>query len=126
MKPALKQAVDREWARKTTAAPEDGSDRRQTPAATAGAPPSAAAPTGTSGTDSQTQRRRLSDFLLAEGLITPDQFAAVMAEQKRTNEKLPALVVRMGLMNEEQMVDAQARHRSEERRVGKEGRSRGA
>jgi len=33
-----------------------------------------------------------------------------MAEQKRTNEKLPVLVVRLGLMTEDQMVDAQARH----------------
>ncbi|PYM24868.1 MAG: type II secretion system protein GspE [Candidatus Rokuibacteriota bacterium] len=57
-----------------------------------------------------TQRRRLSDFLLAEGLITSEQFSLLMAEQKRTNEKLPVLVVRLGLMTEDQMVDAQARH----------------
>src|SRR5207253_3301039 len=49
-------------------------------------------------------------FLLAEGLITSEQFSLLMAEQKRTNEKLPVLVVRLGLMTEDQMVDAQARH----------------
>ena len=93
MKPALRQAVDHEWARKTTPASSDaGSERRA------------------NGAEGQTQRRRLADFLLAEGLITAEQLAMVMAEQKRTNEKFPVLVVRMGLMNEDQMVDAQARH----------------
>jgi type IV pilus assembly protein PilB len=93
MNPALKQAVEREWARKTAPpSSDDGADRRA------------------NGAEGQTQRRRLSDFLLAEGLITAEQLAMVITEQKRTNEKFPALVVRMGLMNEDQMVDAQARH----------------
>ena len=39
--------------------------------------------------DGQSQvGRRLSDFLLAEGLITATQFSTVLAEQKKTNEKL--------------------------------------
>jgi type IV pilus assembly protein PilB len=54
--------------------------------------------------------RRLSDFILAEGLITPDQFALALAEQKRTNEKLATTVVRLGLMTEEQMMHAQSLH----------------
>src|SRR5438093_632456 len=38
--------------------------------------------------DGQSQvGRRLSDFLLAEGLITATQFSTVLAEQKKTNEK---------------------------------------
>jgi len=93
MKPAAKQAVDRDWARQNTPPPESPSNG------------GAAAPA-----DGLTQRRRLSDFLLAEGLITSEQFSLLMAEQKRTNEKLPVLVVRLGLMSEDQMVDAQARH----------------
>jgi len=122
MRPALKQAVDREWARKTTTPPDEGGDRRATNGTTTngttgngaathatdtnGAPPAATAPAA----QDQTQRRRLSDFLLTEGMITTEQFGVVMAEQKRTNEKLPVLVVRMGLMTEDQMVDAQSRH----------------
>jgi len=93
MKPAAKQAVDRDWARQNTPPPDSPSSG------------GAAAPA-----DGLTQRRRLSDFLLAEGLITSEQFSLLMAEQKRTNEKLPVLVVRLGLMTEDQMVDAQARH----------------
>ena len=101
MRPALKQAVDREWARKTTPPSEEGGDRRA-PAAPAGTPPN--------GTAESTQRRRLSDFLLAEGMLTAEQLASILAEQKRTNERFPVLVVRMGLMSEDQMVDAQSRH----------------
>src|SRR5437763_6757851 len=91
MKPALKQAVDREWVRKTAPLSEEGAERRAT-------------------SEGQSQRRRLSDFLLAEGLITSEQFGQILAEQKRTNEKLPTVVVRLGFMSEDQMVDAQSRH----------------
>src|SRR3989440_11166687 len=57
--------------------------------------------------DGQSQvGRRLSDFLLAEGLITATQFSTVLAAQKKTNEKLATLVVRLGLMTEEQMMHA--------------------
>ena len=93
MKPAAKQAVDRDWARQNTPPPESPSNG------------GAAAPA-----DGLTQRRRLSDFLLAEGLISAEQLSLLMSEQKRTNEKLPVLAVRLGLMTEDQMVDAQARH----------------
>src|SRR3989440_10372445 len=61
--------------------------------------------------DGQSQvGRRLSDFLLAEGLITATQFSTVLAAQKKTNEKLATLVVRLGLMTEEQMMHAQSLH----------------
>ena len=72
--------------------------------------PGAAGGGAANGTDSQTQRRRLSDFLLAEGLITAEQLVTVIAESKRTNEKLPATIVRLGLLTEDQMVHAQSRH----------------
>jgi type IV pilus assembly protein PilB len=87
------------------------------------APSAAAAPAPTNGNghggngasayigDGQSQvGRRLSDFLLAEGLITAAQFTTVLAEQKKTNEKLATVVVRLGLMTEEQMMHAQSLH----------------
>jgi type IV pilus assembly protein PilB len=99
----LKRATDRDSARK--------------------APSAAAAPAPTNGNghggngasayigDGQSQvGRRLSDFLLAEGLITATQFSTLLAEQKKTNEKLATIVVRLGLMTEEQMMHAQSLH----------------
>jgi type IV pilus assembly protein PilB len=103
--------------------------KRATDHSTRKAPGAAAAPAPTNGNghggnghasvpgasayigDGQSQvGRRLSDFLLAEGLITATQFSTVLAEQKKTNEKLATLVVRLGLMTEEQMMHAQSLH----------------
>src|SRR5438094_5856662 len=99
---SLKRAIDREWARKAPAAsapvssPANGNGHAADGAAT---------------TESQTQvGRRLSDFILAEGLISPDQFTLVLAEQKKTNDKLANIVVRLGLLSEEQMMHAQSLH----------------
>ena len=54
------------------------------------------APTGSNGSgageSSGQVGRRLSDFILGEGLINPDQFAMVLAEQKKTNDKLANIV----------------------------------
>ncbi len=110
MKPTIKQAVDREWSRRTGPSSEDGDRRAGLAAAVASAAPPANGVTTLSVVEAQTQRRRLSDFLLAEGMITPDQFAQVLTEQKRTGDKLQTVVVRLGLMTEDQMVDAQSRH----------------
>ena len=109
MKPTIKQAVDREWARKT-ASIEEGERRASLMVGVATAPPASNGAGPGAATDPQTQRRRLSDFLLAEAMITPEQFSQVLAEQKKTGEKLQSVVVRLGLMTEDQMVDAQARH----------------
>ena len=72
------------------------------------------APTGSNGSgageSSGQVGRRLSDFILGEGLINPDQFAMVLAEQKKTNDKLANIVVRLGFMTEEQMMHAQSLH----------------
>jgi type IV pilus assembly protein PilB len=54
--------------------------------------------------------RRLSDFIVSEGLLTPEEFALAFAEQKKTGERLAALVVRLGLLSEEQIVHAQSQH----------------
>src|SRR5437773_1875480 len=95
---SLKRAIDRAWARKASAAsapvssPANGNGH---------------AADGDATTESQTQvGRRLSDFILAEGLISPDQFTLVLAEQKKTNDKLANIVVRLGLLSEEQMMRA--------------------
>jgi type IV pilus assembly protein PilB len=54
--------------------------------------------------------RRLSDFIVAQRLITAEEFAQVVAEQKKTNERLSDVVVRLGFMSEEQMMMAQSQH----------------
>jgi hypothetical protein len=99
MKPALNQTVDREATRRPPPPPSPN-----------GPATNGTAPNGDAQASDQTQRRRLSDFLLAEGLITTEQFGLIVAEQKRTNEKFPVVVVKLGMMTEDQMVDAQSRH----------------
>ncbi len=131
----LKRAADPQWARKTpVAAPAErkGGTTAVAPATGNGHAANGHAANGASGhhgngpaaapaagngngggasAESQAQvGRRLSDFILAEGLITPDQFALVLAEQKKSNEKLATVVVRLGLMTEEQMMHAQSLH----------------
>jgi type IV pilus assembly protein PilB len=54
--------------------------------------------------------RRLSDFIVAEGLISAEQLTLAVAEQKRTGERLADLLVRLGLLTETQIVHAQAQH----------------
>jgi type IV pilus assembly protein PilB len=107
----LKRAIDRDWTRKTSgpapaAGPTNGNGNPPMPAANANGGAG-----GNGGGDGQSQvGRRLSDFILAEGLINADQFAVVLAEQKKTNEKLATTVVRLGFMTEEQMMHAQSLH----------------
>jgi type IV pilus assembly protein PilB len=70
-----------------------------------------AEPPSSSSTETQAPAgRRLSDFFLSEALITPEQFGQAVTEMKRTNEKLPSVVVRLGFMTEDQMVTAQSHH----------------
>jgi type IV pilus assembly protein PilB len=54
--------------------------------------------------------RRLSDFIISEGLVTPEELALAFAEQKKTGERLAAVVVRLGLLTEAQIVHAQSQH----------------
>jgi type IV pilus assembly protein PilB len=54
--------------------------------------------------------RRLSDFLVTAGLLTAEQLALTLAEQKKTGERLADLVVRLGLLTEAQIVHAQSQH----------------
>ncbi|MBI4635481.1 MAG: type IV-A pilus assembly ATPase PilB [Candidatus Rokubacteria bacterium] len=48
--------------------------------------------------------RRLGDLLVAEGLISDEQLARALAEQKTTSEKLGSILVRLGLITEEQLI----------------------
>jgi type IV pilus assembly protein PilB len=48
--------------------------------------------------------RRFGDLILADGLVTPEQFEHALAEQKKTNEKLGEILVRLGLITEQQLV----------------------
>lgn len=50
----------------------------------------------------QPVNRRLGDLLVAEGLLTAEQLARALTEQKTTSEKLGSILVRLNLVNEEQ------------------------
>ena len=114
----LKRGIDREWARKAPAAdapvsaPANGNGHGDAATRHAnGAAANAAgngqtgnghAPNGRNGHGAGESPgqvgRRLSDFILGEGLINPEQFSMVLAEQKKTNDKLASIVVRLGFM----------------------------
>ena len=48
--------------------------------------------------------RRFGDLILADGLVTQEQFEQALLEQKKTKEKLGEILVRLGLITEEQLV----------------------
>ena len=48
--------------------------------------------------------RRFGDLILADGLVTQEQFEHALGEQKRTGEKLGEILVRLGLITEDQLV----------------------
>ena len=48
--------------------------------------------------------RRLGDLLVAEGLITEEQLAKALAEQKGTSEKLGSVLLKLNLVHEEQLI----------------------
>ncbi|MBI3635594.1 MAG: Flp pilus assembly complex ATPase component TadA, partial [Candidatus Rokubacteria bacterium] len=52
----------------------------------------------------QPANRRLGDLLVAEGLLTADQLARALAEQKTSSEKLGTILVRLNFLNEEQLI----------------------
>jgi len=76
-----------------------------------GAASAVATARGDSPSGGVTTGRKLSDFIVATGLLTPEQFAQASAEQKKTtSERLPSVLVRLGFLSEEQVVEAQSRH----------------
>src|SRR3990170_1633774 len=52
----------------------------------------------------QPVNRRLGDLLVADGLITPDQLNKALAEQKGSTEKLGSILIKLGFINEEQLI----------------------
>src|SRR5919197_2507290 len=47
--------------------------------------------------------RRLGDLLVAEGLLTQEQLGRALSEQRDSSEKLGAVLIRLRLINEEQL-----------------------
>ncbi|MFQ5899725.1 MAG: hypothetical protein ACE5JN_15960, partial [Candidatus Methylomirabilia bacterium] len=53
--------------------------------------------------------RRLGDLLVAEGLITAEQLGQALAEQKRTNDRLGSVLLRLRFITDNQLVETLAR-----------------
>ncbi len=56
------------------------------------------------------QKVRLGDLLLENKLITPEQLSAALAEQKRTGRKLGRVITELGMVREDVLHEALARH----------------
>src|SRR5256886_16767160 len=68
---------------------------------------------------------RIGDLLLREGLVTQEQLNKALQEQRHNGTRVGYNLVKLGFVKETDLTRMLARqHRSEERRVGKEGRSR--
>src|SRR5438552_12564858 len=52
----------------------------------------------------QPVNRRLGDLLVADGLLTAEQLKKALAEQKGSPEKLGSILVRLNLVNEDQLI----------------------
>lgn len=56
-----------------------------------------------------TERKRLGELLLEEGLINREQLQEALAVQRRTGRRLGAVLAKLGFVTEEQVADALAR-----------------
>src|SRR5881398_518849 len=52
----------------------------------------------------QSFNRRLGDLLVADGLLTPAQLQKALGEQRGSTEKLGSILVRLNLVNEDQLI----------------------
>src|SRR5574341_28421 len=52
----------------------------------------------------QPVNRRLGDLLVADGLLAREQLQKALAEQKGSTEKLGSILIRLGFINEEQLI----------------------
>jgi type IV pilus assembly protein PilB len=52
----------------------------------------------------QPVNRRLGDLLVADGLLTQAQLQKALAEQKGSTEKLGSILIKLGFINEEQLI----------------------
>ena len=50
------------------------------------------------------EHKRLGDLLLEQKIITPEELAAAVTEQRRSGQLLGATLLRMGVVNEETVV----------------------
>src|SRR5947207_11465596 len=52
----------------------------------------------------QPVNRRLGDLLVADGLLTQAQLQKALGEQKSSTEKLGSVLIKLGFINEEQLI----------------------
>src|SRR5437867_12247837 len=52
----------------------------------------------------QPVNRRLGDLLVADGLLTAEQLKKALAEQKGSPEKIGSVLIKLGFINEEQLI----------------------
>ncbi len=52
----------------------------------------------------QPVNRRLGDLLVADGLLSPEQLQKALVEQKGSTDKLGSILIRLGFINEEQLI----------------------
>src|SRR2546428_12891775 len=52
----------------------------------------------------QPVNRRLGDLLVADGLLTPAQLQKALGEQRGSTEKLGPISIKLGFINEEQLI----------------------
>src|SRR5947208_17126482 len=52
----------------------------------------------------QPVNRRLGDLLVADGLLTAEQLKKALAEQKGSPEKIGTVLIRLNLINEDQLI----------------------
>src|SRR5437870_13052507 len=52
----------------------------------------------------QPVNRRLGDLLVADGLLTPAQLQKALSEQRGSTEKLGSILIKLGFINEEQLI----------------------
>ena len=52
----------------------------------------------------QPVNRRLGDLLVADGLLTPAQLQKALGEQRGSTEKLGSILIKLGFINEEQLI----------------------
>lgn len=55
-------------------------------------------------------RKRLGDILLERGLISQEQLASALEEQRRTGDRLGECLVRLGFVTDDQVADALSEH----------------
>ena len=95
---AIRDAIERSYAAAPSVAVEGPAEAPTVREPEPPPPPPTPAPAR------QPLRRRLGDLLVAEGLITGEQLAKALDEQKGTGDKLGSVLVRLDLLQEETLI----------------------